>query len=241
MVSVGGPASSPYITSAGGTTIPTTLHYMLSGQQYEIDIPVERAWGWDYLQGLCGQLNLSAYDCGIWGVGGGGGVSLVFPVPKYQARVAGMDVTAAGQQLLEIDVPDPKPIPMPAGFAGRNVPDVSLNADPNTGFVLPFTDQYGVYSVSAFNGGTSFVAPQLNGIAALLQQKVGGRIGLLNFPLYRMARKDSEWGQSNSPFTDIAAGANWYWEATPGYDRSTGLGTLDVANLAEALVNLQAR
>ena len=58
----------------------------------------------------------------------------------------------------------------PAHFAGRNVPDVSFNADPETGYVVDYTS-----SVTGFGqehlGGTSFVAPQLNGVTALLGQK----------------------------------------------------------------------
>jgi len=242
VLSVGAPADSPYITSAGGTTLPGAQRYVVDGKPFVIDIPAERAWGLDYMVGLCAAIGFNPSDCGIWGVGGGGGVSSYFPLPAYQRRVAGMATTEPGQSLTEVDVTPPIDyVDLPAGFAGRNVPDISLNADPNTGFVLDYTDQYGNYSVTAFMGGTSFVSPQLNGIAALLVQKVGGRIGLLNYPMYEMARKPHAWGRANSPFNDIAAGANWFYEAVPGYDRSTGLGTLNASKFADALVALQPK
>ena len=240
IVSVGAPADSPYITSAGGTTLAGQQRYVVNGKPFVIDIPAERAWGLDYMVGLCAAIGFTPTDCGIWGVGGGGGVSSYFPVPQYQKRLGGMAVTEAGQSLVEVDQEPPIDwVDLPAGFAGRNVPDISLNADPNTGFTLGYTNQYGSYGVSAFVGGTSFVSPQLNGIAALLGQRAGGRLGLLNYPMYAMARKAKAWGQANSPFNDVAAGANWFYEATPGYDRSTGLGTLNVANFAQALVAWQ--
>jgi len=242
VLSVGAPGESAYITAAGGTTLPGTQRFMLDGKPYLIDVPAERAWGWDYLVDLCGKLGMSPTDCGVWGAGSGGGVSSFIPVPQYQKRVAGMHVTEAGQSLVEVDVTPPIDyVDLPAGFAGRNVPDISLNADPNTGLTVGYTDRSGNYGISAFNGGTSFVAPQLNGFAALVSQKVGGRIGLLNYPMYAMARKAKAWGHDNSPFKDVTAGANWYYEAVAGYDASTGLGTLDVANFADALIALQPK
>jgi subtilase family serine protease len=242
VLSVGAPAVSPWITSAGGTTLPGEQHYVVDGKPFVIDIPAERAWGLDYMTDLCAAIGFDPAGCGIWGVGGGGGVSSYFPLPAYQRRVAGMAATEPGQGLVEVDVTPPVHyVDLPAGFAGRNVPDISLNADPNTGFVLDYTTDYGSYGVTAFMGGTSFVAPQLNGIAALLVQKVGGRIGLLNYPMYEMARRPHAWGRANSPFNDITAGANWFYPAVPGYDRSTGLGTLNVANFADALVALQPK
>ena len=75
---------------------------------------------------------------------------------------------------------------LPAHFAGRNLPDVSLNADPETGYLLFSTEDGGLI---AGHGGTSFVAPQLNGISALISQATGGgRLGLWNPMLYRFKR-----------------------------------------------------
>jgi subtilase family serine protease len=66
---------------------------------------------------------------------------------------------------------------VPGNFAGRNVPDISLNADPETGYILFSTVDGGF---NDFFGGTSFVAPQLNGIFSLIGQANGTRLGTIN-------------------------------------------------------------
>jgi subtilase family serine protease len=82
-------------------------------------------------------------------------------------------------------------------------------------------------------GGTSFVAPQLNGITALLSQSAGTRLGLLNPMLYRF--KNSFGGGASSPIVDITAGDNWFYNGVRGYEPGAGLGVLNVANLAAAI------
>jgi len=168
-------------------------------------------------------------------VGGGGGVSVNEDVPKYQKHLAGVKKSAAGQSLIVYpnypstegaeDLAD-----LPAGFAGRNVPDLSLNADPYTGYLIYF----GGEMVSG-NGGTSFVAPQLNGITAVLSEVAHSRLGLLNPTLYRMSRHVSP-NSWFAPFNDIASGTNLHYHAVGGYDPATGLGSINAANLALRLI-----
>ncbi|MBV9276304.1 MAG: hypothetical protein JO333_20590 [Verrucomicrobia bacterium] len=55
---------------------------------------------------------------------------------------------------------------LPTNFSGPNLPDVSFNADPESGCLLLSTEAGSL--IPGF-GGTSFVAPQLNGIS-----RVGG-------------------------------------------------------------------
>ena len=81
---------------------------------------------------------------------------------------------------------------------------MSLNADPFSGYIIFSTEDGGL--IDGF-GGTSFVAPQLNGISALLQQAAGGRIGLWNPMLYRFQRQFG-YGQS-SPLIEVTTGDNW--------------------------------
>ena len=90
-----------------------------------------------------------------------------------------------------------------------------------------------------FYGGTSFVAPQLNGIAALVQQKAGGRVGLLDFPLYLLARQSSSYTSAKAPLGDIEAGDNWFYQGAPGYDQGSGVGVLNVANFAAAVAAMK--
>jgi hypothetical protein len=76
-------------------------------------------------------------------------------------------------------------------------------------------------------------APQLAGITTLLDQNAGGRIGLLNFALYRLASRGQAYSGSHPPLRDIRKGDNEFYKAGPAYDQATGLGVLDVTNLAE--------
>src|SRR5258708_38352222 len=54
-LSVDDPASDPAIAAAGGTTLPGLQQFCLNANctaLYQINIPNERVWGWDYLDGL---------------------------------------------------------------------------------------------------------------------------------------------------------------------------------------------
>jgi len=236
VLSVGSPASSPWITSAGGTTLPGTMYFSVGGNPFPITIATEQAWGWSYLHPLCQALGYDDLSCGIWGAGGGGGVSSAFPMPSYQKKVAGMRVTEAGQSVVDNGtVPATTYVDLPAGFAGRNVPDVSLNADPETGYTVVYTNEAGEQGLLEYYGGTSFVSPQLNGLAALLVQNAGGRVGLLNFPLYELARRKSAYKGADAAFVDVTAGDNWFYTGVAGYDQASGVGTLNVANFANYL------
>jgi subtilase family serine protease len=114
---------------------------------------------------------------------------------------------------------------LPAHFRGRNVPDISLNADPQTGYIVVSTSDGGLIS----EGGTSFVAPQLNGISALLSQSVHHRVGFWNPQVYFL--QDVFGYGPWSPFHAVRAGDNWFYQGRPHYTPGAGIGTLDVANL----------
>ena len=90
-----------------------------------------------------------------------------------------------------------------------------------------------------FNGGTSFVAPQLNGVTALYAQALGHRVGLLNVPLYQLLRAGNPYQGSKAPLRDITQGDNWFFSANRAYDLATGVGMPDVANLLAALRALE--
>ncbi|MBB6183064.1 S53 family peptidase [Oleiagrimonas soli] len=228
-LSVDWPSSSPYMTAAGGTTEPVSLSGNCGSGTYPIQVTGERAWSWDYLSDFFQTCyGLSPVDAGIFSSGGGGGVSVYWHRPWYQYGVAGMQRSASGQSLTELDVdPTVTYLDLRANYAGRNVPDISMNADPFTGYLVYSSADGGLGQGS---GGTSFVAPQLNGITALVNQRNGGRIGLLAPQLYRLLR---QYGYGpDSPFNDIASGDNWFWQGAQGYDPATGVGTPDVTRLA---------
>jgi subtilase family serine protease len=196
-------------------------------------VPQESVWGWDYLAGLCKALGLDQVSCGIFPAGSGGGVSVIFPVPSYQSGIPGIQLTQPGQNLYL--QPFGLVLQLPAFYAGRNVPDVSFNADPNSGYVVYYTSDTTGFGVQPFWGGTSFVAPQLAGVAALLVQDVNHRIGSLNPILYGLAASGQAYGGSKAPLNQIKNGDNWFYSGSKGYNPGAGLGTIDVANLAAIL------
>jgi kumamolisin len=203
------------------------------GSSFSINVPTERVWGWDYLIPLCNALGLDPISCGIFPVGGGGGVSVFFPLPLYQFGIFGTQLSQPGQSLVDNSTTPPTDIfDLPAHFFGRNVPDVSFNADPDTGYALFYTSDHSGFQILQFGGGTSFVSPQLNGVTALLAQNAGHRLGLLNVELYNLARLGFTFGR-NPVINTISTGDNWFYKARNGYSPAVGLGTIDVFNLSQ--------
>jgi len=237
VLSVDDPAAQQWVTAMGGTTLAGPQTYAItSTQNLTIKIPTEQAWGWDYLIPLCTALGFDPLTCGIYPGGGGGGVSSYVPLPFYQFGIQGIQSTAFGQTQLDYSQTPPAfVVTLPGGFPGRNVPDLSLNSDPQTGYQVYYTDDQGVFSVQSGWGGTSFAAPQFNGVTALFNQAVDRRVGLLNFALYDLARSGSAYRGSEAPLRDISSGDNWHYYAHGGYDQASGLGVPDVANLLKAL------
>lgn len=247
-LSVDYPASDTAITAAGGTTLPGTQEFCLNAactNPVVINIPHQRVWGWDWLDPLCAALGTpNPITCGIFPGGGGGGVSFFFDRPWYQSFLPGVQNTQPGQVFQAGSGFAAYGIPLyyalPSHFPGRNVPDVSFNADPYTGYVVYYTSEpSGVFSEQQGWGGTSFVGPQLNGVTALLGQYLhlrgGQRLGLLNDALYALAGSDQSFWNRGPPLHPIAYGDNWFYYGRNGYSPAAGLGTLDVWNFAELL------
>jgi subtilase family serine protease len=228
VLSVDHPASDPAITAAGGTTTPFAANF--GGGTPDFVVNKEQVWGWDGLEAFLVQNVDPGFLHALFPAGGGGGVSTFFPVPLYQLGTRGIRRTEAHQSVIFDDGTGPVDLmDLPANFPGRNVPDVSLDADPFSGYLLFSTPDGGL--LSGF-GGTSFVAPQLNGIMALVAQANGvRRLGLINPMLYRFKRQVG----AGAPLVDITAGDNWFYNGIPGYDPGAGLGVLNVANFSAAV------
>jgi kumamolisin len=141
--------------------------------------------------------------------GTSGGVSKLFPRPAYQSWVS---VDRKSQN--------------------RLVPDVSAVADPATGVRIVF-DQ-----TARIGGGTSQAAPIWAGMTVLMNEYVvanGGKpVGDINPLLYRIAQ-----GARLPGFRDITAGSNAVDAPAHGYDLVSGLGSPNVYNLANDLLDLQ--
>ena len=80
---------------------------------------------------------------------------------------------------------------------GRAVPDVAMDADPNTGMLIGLTQQFpdGVHYGELREGGTSLASPLFAGMTALAIQNAGGPVGFLNPVVYGEAKSGN--------FTDV--------------------------------------
>jgi subtilase family serine protease len=143
--------------------------------------------------------------------GSGGGFSAYEPVPSYQTP---------GNFVSSI-----------AGNGMRQIPDVSWDADPNTGeFVSVLPNGWQV------SGGTSAATPQWAALIALANQ-VRANAGQ---PALTTAQTLSALYREQADFYDVTSGNNGQPAGT-GYDLVTGLGTpqanllvLDLARLSAA-------
>ncbi len=244
-LSVDYPASDPAITAGGGTTLPGVQEFCINAAcspVFDIDVPQERVWGWDYLIPLCEALGTpDPSTCGIFPAGGGGGVSVFFPVPFSQVFVPGVQRSQPGQVWQSTEAlaaalgVAATSFDLPANYPGRNVPDVSFNADPDTGYIIAYTSNVSGFSVMSFWGGTSFVAPQLNGLTALFGEDLHQRLGVMNLALYPLILSNQAYGGLHPPLRAISAGDNWFYHGSNGYNLGAGAGVMDVANFDRAL------
>jgi len=236
LLTVDYPAADPYVLAAGGTSLPNVSPH----KHGTVTQPYERPWGGDYMKDyITTWYGLGLYYTSYLPEGGGGGVSVRFARPSYQNGLAGVQNSASAQSLLcgptitgggYQDYWD-----LPANAAGRNLPDVALNADPASGYVVLF----GGVAQPGW-GGTSFVAPQLNGLLTLISEDITptatnpkGRMGR---PMPKMyAAFKAQGYAAGSPFLAITAGDNEYYKAGPNYNPASGLGSVDFTALDAAL------
>ena len=133
------------------------------------------------------------------GGSGGGGVSSFFALPSWQE---GLQATRTSGGTAPLTM--------------RGVPDVSGNADPETGYDLL------VDGTNSVIGGTSAVAPLWAGLIARINATKGSPIGFINPTLYA----------TPAALRDITQGNNGDFAAALGWDACTGLGSPDGAQIA---------
>jgi len=205
-LAVDAPGSVPEVTSVGGS------EFMEGGGQY-----------WSSTNSATQASAQSYIPEMVWNdsvadgtpSSGGGGASIIFTKPSWQ--------TGPG---------------VPADNA-RDVPDIALTASADH-------DGYLVYSGGSLQiyGGTSVPTPSFAGVAALLNQYLGSKgLGNINPKLYSLAQSTS------GVFHDITVGNNIVtvgcsrraiscnatavgYNAGPGFDLASGLGSVDAYNLA---------
>jgi len=214
------PASDPWATAVGGTSLAIGKN----GQQE-----------WNTAWGTFIQLDegTSWADYG-WYFGGGGGTSALFAQPWYQKGV----------------VPAKLATTLPTGATTtqrmRVIPDVSMDADPYTGFLIGMTqvlpDGTTGYGESDI-GGTSLASPLFAGLQADAMQLQGYQpIGFANPAIYARSgsptysdvtstgpgsKAYNDFPTQDGTGTDYAVdfGNLQILQATRGYDDSTGVGT----------------
>jgi hypothetical protein len=229
-VSVNFLASTPFTVAVGGTMFNENgLESKYWGseppvQESAISYIPEDVW------------NESSLSNGLWsgsgGASAGNGTTPGVIKPSWQAAVPG--------------IPNDNV---------RDLPDVSLTAAGHDPYLLCLDGscansqgQISVYLIS----GTSASAPSFAGIMALVDQN-RGRQGQADYTLYRLAAAESAYptqcngSNTTTPpattciFNDVTVGNNvvpgevgTQYQATPGYDLTTGLGSVNVANLVTA-------
>jgi kumamolisin len=142
----------------------------------------------------------------------GGGISEVFPVPSWQTVAMPANVNGGGP--------------------GRGVPDVCGNADIASGYNVLVDGQWNPV------GGTSAVAPLYAGLTACLNQAHGKPVGALSPTLYGSALAgafhDVVTGDNSVPQSQYGPAVTGY-NAGPGWDACTGLGSINGTTLRTAI------
>ena len=127
-----------------------------------------------------------------------------------------LEITEITDRVAKIGAP-PAPANTQYG-SGRMVPDVCANADPNTGYEIV------VHGSHAVVGGTSAVAPLYAGLFASFGNKLGFVTPIL-------------W-QNQGAFNDITVGSNGLYNAAPGPDPCSGIGSPIGASIAALFVGV---
>jgi kumamolisin len=141
----------------------------------------------------------SVWNDGAQGGSGGGGVSSVFALPPWQAGLK-TTRTSGGNAALTM----------------RGVPDVSGDADPETGYDVR------IDGTNTVIGGTSAVAPLWAGLIARINATNGSPVGFISPRLYA----------TPAALRDITQGNNGDFAAGPSWDACTGLGSPNGGQIA---------
>jgi kumamolisin len=181
------------------------------------------------------------WNSGFFGGAGGGGLSQFWKQPTWQTGPGTNGLYANGM---------------------RETPDVSLDADPATGYPIYCTAGSSCSSTGGIGvgsgggwltvGGTSAAAPMWAAMIALANQQAAkagkGHLGFLNPLLYKIGSSANYHrdfhdiippGDSTTPSNNDELGINGgAYPVTVGYDMATGWGSFNAASLAADLVAL---
>jgi hypothetical protein len=239
-LSVIDPGSQPFATAVGGTFLGNPDGTTPTNGAYV----GETVWN-----------DGGADAAGDGAAGTGGGVSTAWTMPAYQSGAApGLGVVAADS----------------GGACGaslcREVPDVSADGDPRSGYIVFVTDPSSPSGAWAIAGGTSASAPLWAAFTALANASAACRgltLGFENPALYGLAGSaytanfhdvvrptpfSGATGDATQPATndtwsgspDNAANPGDLYPVGPGYDMATGLGSPIANVLGNSLCEVRA-
>ena len=215
------PADLPLVTGVGGTSVFIGSHRQWLGE-----------YGWQTDYSLLTKGAWTPAPPGTYSSGGGGGTSQLFTQPWYQAGKVPASISEYYSST-----------PM------RAVPDIAMDADPNTGMIVGETQVFpdGTYWDQYRIGGTSLSSPLLAGVVAVANQAHHHPLGFIN-PLYYRLLGSSALHDTVAPTSPVAQVRTDYANLLdnsqgktyklqtidvqsstlhdiPGYDDETGVGT----------------
>lgn len=172
------PASSPFITSVGGTTLEVNA---VEGRKAE--------FGWSTAEQLmctsqpkrnCGSAT-SPEGSLAFNSGAGGGTSFTYTQPFYQAGVVPDSLALRNENLFG-------PVPL------RVEPDIAMDADAQSGMLIGLTEAFphSVRFGEFKEGGTSLASPLMAGVIADADQAAGAPLGFINPLIYQASTTHPE-------------------------------------------------
>jgi kumamolisin len=160
--------------------------------------------------------------CSTGPCGTGGGISSAIAEPSWQSTAS---------------------LPLPPTGGKRGVPDVALDADPEYGYEIYWTNpDAGCNGICSGFGGTSVGTPEWAGFAAIANQYAKTRLGqvapILYSPTLLAARQSSQ-----AIYHDVTSGMDgtgaapytFTYSATAGWDFTTGWGSVNACHAILAL------
>jgi hypothetical protein len=233
------PGSSPFVTSLGGTQFNGDAAATGSGAFWSATQYWAGTTGSDVIASALSYIPEAVWNNESLGAfqGTGGGASAFFTKPVWQT---GTGVPVDGSR----DVPD-------LALDGSNGHDPLLYCV-NSSCAVGFRASAGGNLEDG--GGTSYDSQIFGGMLALVEQKIGHRIGNANPTIYALANNGTYYGpnalSSNIVFNDVTVGNNSMpctagspncgnggvigFSAGTGYDQATGWGSVNLTNLANA-------
>jgi subtilase family serine protease len=218
------PAAIPEVTGVGGTEFSADPPSITTSTYWNATNAADGGSAISYIPEITWNDSVANSELSA----SGGGASTFFPKPAWQ---------------IATNVPDD---------GARDVPDIALTASPDhdpylvcsaQSCIVGFNDAKGGHS-----GGTSFGAPAFAGIVAIINQRTSSTQGNVNPTLYNLAMSvptafndittgsnivPCTQGTPDCPSSGSSAGLLGY-VANPGYDQTTGLGSLNTSILVNA-------